>query len=211
LERGTEKRNKVPILVAIVGGSGSGKSWLADELQRKLGACAARISLDDFYIDRSQLSLRRRAAINFDHPRAIDWPAVELVMQDWLAGRAVRVPCYDFKTHCRAGASRVLQAKPILLVEGLWLLRRYSMRRLFDLRIFINCPQRVRLRRRLERDVRARGRTESSVREQFRKTVEPMHRKFVESQLRWADVVLTGQCDKAEVRKLAARIIEHMK
>jgi uridine kinase len=192
-----------PLLVAIVGGSGAGKSWLAKKLQARLGKKAARLSLDDFYRDRSNLPPRQRARINFDHPRAIDWRTVEDVLRELLVGRTVRAPRYDFKTHTRRSNPRILKPKPIILVEGLWLLRRPSLRRLFALKIFLGCPSQTRLRRRLARDLRSRGRSTVSVREQFWKAVEPMHRKYVAPQIRWADAVVKGSFGEQEVARIA--------
>jgi uridine kinase len=195
-----------PLLVAIVGGSGSGKSWLAGELAGVLGRRAACLSLDDFYRDRSHLPAARRARINYDHPRAIDWPEAERVLRDCAAGRPTLVPSYDFGTHSRRATRKLFRPRPIILVEGLWLLRRRSWRGLFGLSLYLDCPARVRLARRLARDARARARTRASVLEQFKKTVEPMHRRFVEPQARLADIVLLGGWGKAEVGRLAARL-----
>jgi uridine kinase len=197
---------KPPLLVAIVGGSGSGKSWLAERLERALGGQAARLSLDDFYLDRSHLSAERRARLNFDHPRAVDWAGLERVLHRLMKGKPARVPCYDFATHCRRSATRVLQPKPLILVEGLWLLRRPSLRRLFHLSLFLECPTRTRLARRLARDRRARGRTRASVQEQFWATVEPMHRQFVAPQARWADLGLGQNCGRPQLRTIAAQL-----
>src|SRR5690242_4898362 len=94
-----QAKREVPKLVAIVGGSCAGKSWLADQLQGILGKTAGRLSLDQFYRDRSHLTPARREAINFDHPRAIDWDCLEGVLRDCLAGRATSAPHYDFATH----------------------------------------------------------------------------------------------------------------
>ena len=198
LELGTS-----PLLVAIVGGSGSGKTWFAKKLQAALGRQATRLSLDDFYRDRSRLSPARRARLNFDHPRAIDWPGVERALHDLLAGRPARIPNYDFKTHCRRDHEKLLPPKPVVLMDGLWLLHRRSLRRLFALRIFIDCPARTRLRRRLARDRRSRGRTAAAVREQFCETVDPMHARFVAPQQSRADVVLPANFGEREVRELA--------
>ncbi|MBI2927581.1 MAG: uridine kinase [Verrucomicrobia bacterium] len=195
-----------PKLVALVGGSGAGKTWLAERLHELLGADVARLALDDFYRDRSHLTAAQRARINFDHPRAIDWAVFEKVLRAVNAGRAVRVPGYDFATHTRRARREFWKPKPIVLVEGLWLLRRASIRRLFDVRIFIDCPERVRRQRRLARDVKARGRSAASVRRQWRATVAPMHRKFVAPQVRWADVVIRGPLRDAEVRRLAQEL-----
>jgi uridine kinase len=201
------KNKQRPLLVAIVGGSGAGKSWLAEKLKTALGNRAMRLSLDDFYHDHSRLSTVRRAQINFDNPRAIDWPRVQTVLNDLLKGRSARLPCYDFKTHCRLKHEKSIRCKPIVLADGLWLLRRPALRRLFDLKIFIECPAPTRLKRRLKRDSILRGRTTASVREQFRCTVEPMHAKFVTSQKRWADLVLTADFDGSEIQKIAEAII----
>jgi uridine kinase len=197
------KKPKQPFLVAIVGGSGSGKSWLADKLQSALGHNAGRLSLDDFYRDRSHLSPVQRDRINFDNPAAINWPEFEHVLNSCHHWRKTRVPRYDFKTHCRLPRSRVLKPKPIMLVEGLWLLRSPRIRKLFGFRIFLDSPTQLRLRRRLARDIADRGRSRSSIQEQFRKTVEPMHRKYVAPQLRRADIVLPADWDDHHVQRLA--------
>lgn len=195
-----------PLLVAIVGGSGSGKTRLADALQAALAPEAVCVSLDDFYLDRSHLSAGRRARLNFDQPRAIDWRAVERVLCDLLAARPARLPCYDFKTHCRLPSTRVLKPRPFILVDGLWLLHRRWLRRLFSLSIFLDCPARTRLERRLVRDLVLRGRTRGSIQEQFRTTVEPMHRRYVAPQASLADIVLTGRCGKRQISRLKTQL-----
>lgn len=188
------------VIIGIAGGSGSGKSWLAERLTASLAPDVAHLSLDDFYVDRSHLSLARRARINFDHPRAIDWQALEQAVRRLRAGRPARVPAYDFSTHCRQPFTKLVPPKGIVLIEGLWTLRRPLLRRLLDARIFLACGPRTRLRRRLARDLKARGRTRESVCRQFRLVVEPMHRRFVEPQARWADVVLREGWGKLEAR-----------
>ncbi len=189
-------------LVAIVGGSGSGKSWLASQLQERLGQTATRICLDDFYRDQSHLSPGRRSRINFDHPRAIDWPAFEEVLRRSRQGQPFQVPCYDFKTHTRTGLSKPHNPGEFLLIDGLWLLRRPIVRTLFDLRVFIDCPESTRLNRRLDRDTRQRGRTDASVRDQFRNLVAPMHDRFVAPQKLRAHVVLESPVREAQLREL---------
>ena len=195
------------MLVAIVGGSGAGKSWLADQLQSILGAKSGRISLDDFYRDRPGLTLARRARVNFDHPRAIDWPLLERVLRDCLARRTTRVPQYDFKTRARLLRSRILRPKPLILVEGLWLLRNPELRRLFGTSIYIDCPAKVRLIRRQARDSSIRGRSVESVRRCFRDVVEPMNTRFVTPQARRADVLLKTPITSADVRRVAAQLL----
>jgi uridine kinase len=192
----------IPRLIAIVGGSGSGKSWLAGRLHRLLGELAARLSLDDFYRDRSHLPVNRRESVNFDDPRAIDWPYVQSVLRACAAGRPTSLPRYDFSTHTRLSEREHWTPRPLILMDGLWLLLRPPIRRLFDLSIFIDCPSRIRLERRIARDVAERGRTSVAVRRQFVATVAPMHKRHVECQARWADVVLTQPYTAADVKHL---------
>ncbi len=193
-------------MIAIVGGSGSGKSWLAEKLQAALAPHAVRLSLDDFYLDRSHLPSTRRARLNFDHPRAVDWRELERVLDALRSGARAPVPVYDFKTHSRLARSKVVKPARFVLVDGLWLLRRRTVRRLFTLGIFVDCSARLRLRRRLERDGRSRGRSRSSVLRQFRTTVEPMHARYVAPQVRQADVVVPGTSGTPQIRRLAGRI-----
>jgi uridine kinase len=193
-----------PLLVAIVGGSGAGKSWLAARLNAALGRKSTRLSLDDFYRDRSHLSPDQRTRVNYDHPSAIDWEEMQHVVESLLSGRPARVPCYDFKTHCRTARSRLVAPKEVVLVDGLWLLWRRSLRPLFAPRVFLDCPATVRLRRRLARDISSRGRTRNSVVRQFRLSVQPMYMRFVAPQARWADVFVAQNRQNRIVNELAA-------
>jgi uridine kinase len=199
-----------PLLVAIVGGSGAGKTFLAKKLQAALNPDAAHLSLDDFYRDCSRLRPERRTRINFDNPRAIDWPIMEKVLDDLRAGRPARLPCYDFKTHCRLANKNTLDHKPVVLVDGLWLLHRRSLRRIFTLKIFVDCPARTRRGRRLLRDLRSRGRTRASILEQLQNTVEPMHARFVAPQQKWADIVLRHNFGPRDIRRLARQLRERL-
>jgi uridine kinase len=114
--------NGTGVYVAIVGGSGAGKSWLAERLQQCFGKHCARISLDNFYVDRGHLSARNRDRINYDHPRAIDWPRVLQFLRDAKEGRTTFVPRYDFSTHTRV-SPELWEPRSIVIFEGLWLLR----------------------------------------------------------------------------------------
>jgi uridine kinase len=177
-------------LVAITGGSGAGKTWLADRLQHLFGDQAGRIMQDSFYRDRSHLPAAERARQNFDHPDALDWDCFRDTLAAVAAGREARVPAYDFGTHCRRPGAEPLAPKPVMIVDGLWLLHRPEVRRLFSLGIFLHCPEDERLRRRTVRDTAERGRTVDSVQQQFTETVAPMHRLFVDPQARPAALVI---------------------
>lgn len=168
--------------IAVVGGSGSGKSWLAAEMRELLGEQAGHLSLDDFYRDLGHLPEDERDAVNFDDPAAIDWEALREVMECLDRGEPARIPNYDFATHTRLPDSREFAMTRLVVLEGLWLLHHDWLREKFSLSVFVECPEEERLRRRIERDVMERGRTEKSVRSQFSDHVQPMHARFVEPQ-----------------------------
>lgn len=198
--------NKIkPKLIAIVGGSGAGKTWLAQKLENVFSGNATRLSLDDFYRDRSHLAENRRSRINFDHPRAIDWKSVENVLRKFADGQSARAPKYNFATHTSVSRGKLVKPKPLVIVDGLWLLRRPAIRKLFTCRIFIDCPGDVRLSRRLRRDHKERGRNRLHIRKQFSQQVAPMHDRFVSPQLRCANIVITNPSE-SKVPHLAETI-----
>jgi uridine kinase len=199
-------RPLAPKIVAFTGGSGCGKSWLTTRLHDHFGARAARVSLDDFYRDRSNIAPARRHQINYDHPQAIDWPLFECWLRACRSGSAEPLPRYDFETHTRLAEYVELLTPPLILLEGLWLLRRPHVRELIDFSIFVECPDDIRLKRREKRDVEERGRSPISVRRQFAKFVLPMHERYVAPQARWADMVLTYPIGESDVYRVAIRL-----
>lgn len=195
-----------PRLLAVVGGSGSGKSWLVSRLNALFPEQSATVSLDSFYQDRSNVPSGLRDRLNYDHPRAIDWAVAEKFFAAWREGNPAWLPDYNFATHTR-GQGRWCMPRPLLLADGLWLLGRPELRRLFDLSVYVDCPEDVRLARRLARDTAERGRTSDSIRDQFHKWVAPMHGQFVEPQKKWADVILPQPIGKREVKWLADHLL----
>jgi uridine kinase len=193
-------------LVAITGGSGAGKTWLADWLQHALAPDVACLSLDDFYHDRSSLPPEARARFNFDHPEAIDWPLFQAVLDHCRQGNGVQIPSYDFTTHSRQPVGRIFVPASLVLVEGLWLLWQRKFCDWFDMTVFLDCPADLRLERRLVRDVAERGRSADSVRAQFWDTVAPMHDAFVAPQSAWADLVLQAPVNGPQLVELAEAI-----
>ena len=188
-----------PGLIAIAGGSGAGKTWLAELLQKRFGARLSCFSLDHFYRDRSQLPEARRSRINYDHPRAIDWELFEAVLDACRCGRPARLPKYDFSTHQRLDATEPWIPTPLVVVEGLWVFRPQALRRAFNLKIFMECPDYLRLQRRIDRDIRERGRREIDVRRQFRLTVAPMHDRYIAPQRKWADFIIESPPRREEL------------
>lgn len=193
-------------IIGIVGGSGAGKTWLVQRLCRLLGEHACHLSLDDFYLDRSHLTPARRARLNFDVPRAIDWTQAAQALRDCRAGLPARVPRYDFATHSRRAEPQVWHPRPIVLVEGLWLLRPAELRSLFDLKIYLDTPADLRRDRRVTRDTLERGYTAEAVRQRLDATVRPMHARYVEPQRRHADLVIAQPYRVEQVEALGERL-----
>jgi len=194
------------VQIAIVGGSGSGKTWLAQRLCALLGGGAVRLSLDDFYRDLSRLPPAERAAVNFDEPAAVDWRGVRRVLEACARETVVEAPRYDFTTHTRRPSPRRVAPRDFLVWDGLWLLHEAWLRAWFVAGVYVDCSPAVRLARRIARDTRERGRSEASVRRQFEAQVAPMHRRHVEPQRDWATCSVVSPVDEETLRGLADRV-----
>ena len=180
-----------PYLIAVVGGSGSGKTTFARNLCDALGE-GVILSQDDYYKPLDGLSLDARQSVNFDSPDAVD---TELLYSHLLAlkeGKSVERPIYDYTMHTRRSETAHFVPSAITVAEGMLLLCEERVRVLFDTVIFMDVDEPARLSRRIARDVAERGRSEKSVREQFERTVKPMHEKYVVPCKEYADFVVTG-------------------
>ena len=193
-------------LIAVVGGSGAGKGWLVERLCRVIGEAACRLQLDDFYRDRSHLPLARRARLNFDIPSAIDWQSAERVLLACRAGERTTLPSYTFATHSRISEHTEWAPRSLVFVDGLWLLRPPAVRRLFDLKLYLDTPAELRCTRRLQRDAAERGYSREMIDRQLRTAVLPMHERYVEPQKQHADLVLHQPFREAELLELADRL-----
>jgi len=181
-------------IVGVAGGSGSGKSTLARAVARQ-EPDAGVLEIDAYYRDLSHLSLEERHAVNFDHPDAIDWELLTTHLDQLRAGARIARPSYDFATHTRRSEAEPFGGVRLVVLEGILALYPESLRRLYDLAVFVDAPSGLRTERRVQRDVRERGRTEESVRRQMAATVEPMYQRFVEPSRRYADFVADGTGD----------------
>ncbi|ADI38015.1 uridine kinase [Waddlia chondrophila] len=187
------------VLVGIAGGTGSGKTTLATKLSLYFGTEAVLISQDCYYKDLSHLSTEERAFVNFDHPDSLD---LELMLEHLSAlkqGNSVVIPSYDFTTHTRVDQVKIVDPASLIIVEGILLLAVPEIRELFDLKIFIDTDDDIRILRRLERDLLERGRNFDSVKNQYLSTVKPMHHQFVEPSKNQADVVIWGTNENFDV------------
>ena len=182
-------------MIGVVGGSGAGKTTLVWGLADRLGADVSVLWFDEYYHDLVHLTPDERALVNYDHPDSLDVDLLVSHLDGLLAGRPAEVPVYDFTTHTRTGTTRRVDPRPVIVVDGILVLAFPVIRERLDVSIFVEAPAEVRLARRLDRDVRERGRTPESVRTQFAATVAPMHDAFVSPCRDLADLTLDGQGD----------------
>ncbi len=179
-----------PFLIGIAGGTGSGKTTVARSIIDAMDGHGVLIEVDSYYRELAGLSLAERERVNFDHPDTVDFPLLIAHLHDLLAGRAIEKPVYEFATHTRARRTEHVVPEAIIVVEGILSLAVPELRDLFDLKVFVDVTEEVRLARRLHRDLAERGRTRENVLAQFEASVRPMHREFVEPGKALADVVL---------------------
>ena len=192
--KGLGTRRFAEVLVGLCGGSCAGKTTLARALLVERPD-ATLLEFDDYYHDLSAISVEERAKVNYDHPDAVDIQLLLTHMDELAAGRAVDVPDYDFATHTRPGGLHRLEASSLVIVDGLLLLALAECRERLDLKVFVDAPREVRLARRLEKDVRDRGRDREGVIRQFGASVEPMHETLVFPSSEFADVCFTHPFD----------------
>lgn len=180
-----------PLIIGVAGGSGSGKTTIAEAIAGKVGPDrSVLIQQDAYYRDLSQLPASERARVNFDHPDSLETELFVEHLRELRSGHPVKRPVYDFAHHVRTGEFEIIEPRPVLIVEGILVLVEPDLRDLMDVRIFVDTDGDLRLARRLERDVAERGRSVKSVLDQYLKTVRPMHLQFVEPSKRYADVVI---------------------
>ncbi|MCF7791053.1 MAG: uridine kinase [Victivallales bacterium] len=188
----TEKTNDNNIIViGIAGGSASGKTTVVKKIMRSFkNRNVGWIDLDSYYKDFSGLMPEERKKINFDHPQSIDFELLKNHLTDLKSGKSIQKPVYDFATHLRQKRTEKVYPTKILIMEGILILVKKEIRELLDMKIFCDTPSDIRILRRLERDIKERGRTFESVREQYLKTVRPMHQEFIETTKQFADIII---------------------
>ena len=180
-----------PLVIGIAGGTGSGKTTVANAIREKVGEQhIAYLPHDAYYKDLSHLPPDQRHRINFDHPNALETDLLIRQLRELKAYRSIELPVYDFKTHTRTAQTIGMQPQPVIIVEGILIFAERGLRELFDVKIFVDTDADLRFIRRLERDITERGRTTESVIHQYLTTVRPMHLEFVEPSKRYADVII---------------------
>ncbi|MFO8037036.1 MAG: uridine kinase [Anaerolineales bacterium] len=201
-------KNESNLVIGIAGGTGSGKTTIANYILERVGPDKiCFLPHDAYYKDLSHLPREERDRINFDHPSSLETSLLIKHIQNLKAGRAIQLPSYDFRTHTRNKETTPIEPQPIILIEGILILAEPELRNLFDVRIFVDTDADIRFIRRLQRDINERGRTTHSVIRQYLDTVRPMHLEFVEPSKRYASVIIPeGGYNTVALDLIVARI-----
>jgi uridine kinase len=197
-----------PLFIGVAGGSGSGKTTVVRKLTERVAAEGiAILHHDSYYRDFAELSAEERAAINFDHPDALETPLLVEHLDTLAGGGSVDVPTYDFRSHRRLAETQTVRPHPVVILDGLLILADPEVRSRMDIKVYVDTDADLRFIRRLRRDVEDRGRTPESVVAQYLRTVRPMHLEFVEPSKRWADIIVPeGGYNEVAVDMLVTKV-----
>lgn len=188
-----------PLFIGLAGGSGSGKTTIADEVVERLAGRVSLLHHDAYYRNLADLSFEERTRVNYDHPNSLETELLIDHLESLRSGLAVEHPVYDFTEHLRSEETFRVAPAPVVVVEGILVLAEPELRSELDLKIFVDTDPDLRLARRLKRDIAERGRTVESVISQYFATVRPMHVEFVEPSRRYADLIIPEGYNPAAV------------
>lgn len=198
----------MPIVIGIAGGTGSGKTTVANVILRRVGKNRiAYLPHDAYYRELKDLPPNQRAAVNFDHPDSLESELMLAHILQLKKWSGVDLPVYDFSTHSRTEKTIRIDPKPVIIVEGILIFAEAKLRQVFDVKLFVDTDPDLRFIRRLQRDIAERGRTMDMVIQQYLTTVRPMHLEFVEPSKRYADVIIPeGGLNEVAMEMVIARI-----
>lgn len=179
-----------PVVIGVAGGTGSGKTTVARKLVEQFAESVVYLEQDSYYKDQSHLSLEERKKTNYDHPLAFDNELLIDHLHKLLNYQPIDKPVYDYTLHTRSKETIRLTPKDVIILEGILVLEDKRLRDLMDIKIFVDTDADVRILRRIERDIKERGRTLESVIDQYLRVVRPMHLQFVEPSKRYADIII---------------------
>ena len=193
-------------IILVGGGTASGKTYVINEVVKLIGEeNVAHLSIDDYYKDLTSLTMEERIKVNYDHPKAFDWPLIKKQLIDLKNDTTILKPIYDFTIHNRSEKTVELQPKKIVIVEGIMALVNKDIRSIGDLKIFINASRERRLLRRMDRDQKERGRSVDSIINQYFATVQPMYEEIIEPSSYYADMLINNDgYDNKSIEVLAA-------
>lgn len=200
------------ILLGIAGGTGSGKTTLADKLTRSFGSDEVSILRHDNYYKRhDEMCYEERSKLNYDHPDAFDTELLCEHIKALKEGRSIQMPVYDYSVHNRSDETIQVNPAPVIVLEGILIFAEPNLCELMDIKVFVDTDADVRILRRIVRDVKERGRSLDSVIDQYLTTVKPMHEQFVEPSKRRADIIIPeGGENVVALDMLIQRVRKHL-
>ncbi|GAJ25381.1 uridine kinase [Liquorilactobacillus sucicola DSM 21376 = JCM 15457] len=180
-----------PVIIGVTGGSGSGKTTVSRAIFNQLhGYSLMMLQQDSYYNDQAEMSLAERNKVNYDHPDAFDTELLLSQLQDLLEWKSVAIPVYDYKTRTRSDKVFLQEPREVIIIEGILVLHDPRLRDLMDIKVFVDTDDDIRIIRRIERDIKDRGRSLDSVITQYLQTVKPMYHQFIEPTKRYADIIV---------------------
>ncbi len=198
------------IFIGIAGGTGSGKTTLTEHLAHRFGDEISVVHHDNYY-KRQNRPFAERCLQNYDHPDAFETERMVEDLKRLKMGQAIHCPVYDYTIHNRTDDTVTVAPAPVVIVEGILIFQDKALRDLLDIKIFVETDADVRILRRAQRDVEERGRSLTSVVNQYLSTVKPMHEQFVEPSRKFADiVVLEGGHNMVALDMIIQRIANHI-
>ena len=199
------------LVIGIAGGSGSGKTTLMKRLVERFGNNVSVLSHDNYYKRHDELTYEQRAVLNYDEPNALDTSLLVYQLDQLRHGVAIDCPVYDFTQHNRSGETIHIKPEKVIIVEGIMIFVDPDLRKLMDIKIFVDTDADIRLCRRIKRDVTKRGRSLESVLNQYKQTVKPMHEMYVEPSKKFADLVVPeGGKNQVALDMIEGRIQRHL-
>jgi len=197
------------IVITIAGGSGSGKTTVANKIISKFKKKDVRLlKVDDYYKRLDHLSLDERKKVNYDHPDSIDFDLFFEQVNDLLNGKTIEKPIYDFTIHNRKSETESINPSQVIVIEGILALFDERIRNLSDIKIFVETDADLRFIRRMERDIIERGRKVEDIVKQYINTVKPMHESFVEPTKKYADIIIPNDADHSVAVDIMNKNIE---
>ena len=200
-------------IIGIAGGTSSGKTTVANAIIDNIGSeNISYICHDYYYKDLSKISKEEIEKVNFDHPNSLDTQLLITDLKELMKGNTIRAPIYDFTTHTRLkDTSKIIKPKKIILVEGILVFHNQKLRDLMNIKVFVDTEADERLMRRINRDRTDRGRTITSILDQYRETVKPMHQQFIEPSKTYADIIIPSGYNQAAVDLVVSCLLKKIK
>ncbi len=209
MSEANESRN--PVIIGIAGGTGSGKSTFTNRIKDLYGDRVSVLYHDSYYRAQDDLPLEERMKVNYDHPDSLETELLLEHLKSLKEGKAIESPVYDYTQHNRAKETVTVEPRDVILLEGILVLADAKLRKLLDIKIFVDTDADERILRRVRRDTLERGRSIQSIIDQYLATVKPMHNKYVEPSKAYADLVVNGGLNDVALDLVATKVAKILK